>query len=236
METEVSVIRFDQGSVSKVYVPNIFALTESGRGGELDIDALARTEQTSGASELAGNVLQELFELHWYFSIVASFPRFKGSLSTPFAVLVERPGKVSKEEVDGPFRQIENQIRAALEADPIEDGYTHPAESFLEKVIRDSGDRAGDWLIGILSNDHWSVSLRAGLLRLLSRQKPLTQEWRLRVIQLGLSSPSIELRDAAVQAAESWEDAGVMQILQAHREPCTWLADYVSRVIQDLMR
>ncbi|MCI0561311.1 MAG: hypothetical protein MN733_22725 [Nitrososphaera sp.] len=234
MGTEASVIRFDQGGASKAYVPNIFTLTESGRGGELDIDALARTEQTFGASELAGIVLQEVFELQWYFFAVASFLRFKTSLSAPFATLLARPGRVSREDVDSPFCQIENQIRAALEADPIEDGYSHPAEALLEKAIRDSGRHAGDWLSGMLSSDRWSASFRAGLLRLLSRQTPLTEEWRLRVIQLGLSSPNIELRDAAVQAAESWEGAGVMQILQGHREPCTWLADYISRVIQDL--
>ena len=236
MGFEVSALRFDQGGASKAYVPYIYALTESGRGGELDIDVLARTEQTSGASELAGTVLQEVFEFQRYFSVVASFPSFKRSLSAPFATLLARPGRVSREEVVSPFRQIEKQIRTALEADPIEDGYSHPAEASLEKVIRDSSHHAGDWLIDILSSHRWNASLRAGLLRLLSRQKPLTKEWRLRVIQVCLSSPNLELRDAAVQAAESWEDAGAVQLLQEHREPCTWLADYISRVTRDLMR
>ncbi len=236
MGTEASVIRFEQGGVSKAYVPNIFALTESGRGGELDIDALARTDQTSGASELAGTVLQEVFEVQRYFSLAMSFPTFRTSLTAPFATSPAMPGRASREEVDSPFFKIEKQIRAALEADPIEDGYLHPGEALLEMAIRDSGGETGNWLIGVLSGDRWSASFRAGLLRLLSRQRPLTEEWRLRVVKLGLLSSNIELRDAAVQAAESWEDAGVMQLLQSHREPCTWLSDYISRVIQDLMR
>ena len=78
--------------------------------------------------------------------------------------------------------------------------------------------------------------MKADLLRLLSRQKPFTGDWRLRVIQIGLSSQNIELRDAAVQAAESWEDPGVIELLKSHKENCAWLADYISRVLQDLMR
>ncbi|MCI0418030.1 MAG: hypothetical protein L0312_02220 [Acidobacteria bacterium] len=122
----------------------------------------------------------------------------------------------------------------AIEADPVEDGYSHPAEVFLEELLQVSGQNAGDWLIDVLSGRRWNASLAAGLLRLSSRQKPLTKEWRLRVIQLALLSPNIELRDAAVQAAESWDDPGAVQLLQAHTEPCAWLADYIWRVTRDL--
>lgn len=227
MQTEARVIRFDQGGASQAYMPNIFALTESGSGGKLSIDVLASTEQTTGASELADAVQQ---------SGVASFPRFDTSPDAPFVTSPVRTRWAFKAEVPIPFYRIESQVRAALEADPVEDGYSHPAEVLLEKFIRDSGDRASEWLIGLLSSEHWSAGLRAGLLRLLSRQKPLTEKWRLRIIKLCLSSPNIELRDAAVQAAESWEDAGVIHLLQAHWEPCLWLADYAARVIRDLMR
>jgi hypothetical protein len=140
------------------------------------------------------------------------------------------------EDTDSTFYQVEARIRAVLEADPVEDGYTHPAEILLEEVVRDRGQAAGDWLISVISGRRWNWSLAAGLLRLLSRQKPLTEAWRLCVIRSALSSPDIELRDAGVQAAESWEDPGTVELLQKHREPCTWLADYIERVIRDLMR
>lgn len=132
------------------------------------------------------------------------------------------------------FLQLENQIKAALESAPLEDGYSHAAEILLEKAIRDYGDRAGDWLAGVLSSQDQNDVFKAELLRLLSRLKHFTSTWRVDVIKLGLSSSSLEFRDAAVQAAESWEEAEAIQLLEAHKEPCDWLADYISRVIRDL--
>lgn len=153
--------------------------------------------------------------------------------------LLELPIKATPDPAVGlkvDFLQVENQIKAALESAPLEDGYSHSAEILLEKAIRGYGDRAGDWLVGALSSKDWNESFKAELLRLLSRLKPFTSTWRVNVIQLGLSSSSIEIRDAAVQAAESWEEAGAIQLLQAHKEPCDWLADYISRVIRDLTK
>ena len=74
--------------------------------------------------------------------------------------------------------------------------------------MRDWGQAAGDWLISVISGRRWNRSLAAELLRLLIRQEPLSEAWRLCVIQSALSSSDIELRDAGVQAAESWEDPG----------------------------
>ena len=235
MMVDTGSLRFAQGGASSAFVPNISALTESGRVGELDldIDILMPTELTSGASELAHAVLRrEILELAWYASIATSFASPGAPHLVPFATfsprLVRVPGTIGT--------GIENRIRAALETEPVEDGYSHPAEVPLEEIMRVPSHHAGEWVVGTLSGHHWNPSLRAGLLRLLSRQRPLTEDWRLRIIRLGLSSPSLELRDAAVQAAESWEESAAVQLLQEHEEPCSWLADYVSRVIQDLMR
>ena len=121
-----------------------------------------------------------------------------------------------------------------LEAEPVEDGYTHPPEVALAEMIRNWGQVARDWLSGAITDGGWPHSLAAGLLRLLGRHRIFTGAWRLRVIQLVLSSPDIELRDAGVQAAESWGDPAAVGVLRAHAEPCGWLADYIERVIKDL--
>ncbi len=134
------------------------------------------------------------------------------------------------------FHQIDNWIRTALEADPVEDGYTHPAEAYLEELFHHWGQAAGDWLIRRIADERWNRSQTADLLRVLSRLKPLTEDWRLRVLALALSSPDIQMRDAGVQAAESWEDSGAVELLQKHREPCAWLADYIKSVVRDLVR
>jgi hypothetical protein len=55
------------------------------------------------------------------------------------------------EDADSTFCQMEDRIRGALEADPVEDGYMHPAEALLEEVVRDRGQAAGDWLISVVS-------------------------------------------------------------------------------------
>ena len=236
METELRIVGYDQGGASKVYIPNIFSLLESGGGGELDGDVLASTEQTPGASELADTVLQKVFGLQRYFFRVSPSLGFKTLRVTPFPVLSTRQVIVAKEDIDNQLRKVENQIFTAFEAEPIEDGYSHSTEVLLEKIIIDFGRHADSWLVSIFSSARWSASMKADLLRLLSRQKPFTEDWRLRVIQIGLSSQNIELRDAAVQAAESWEDPGVIEHLKSHKENCAWLADYISRVLQDLMR
>jgi hypothetical protein len=101
-------------------------------------------------------------------------------------------------------------------------------------MTRNGGQIARDWLSGAIADSGWPRSLAAGLLRLLGRQRIFTVARRLRVIQLALSSPAIELRDAGVQAAESWRDPEAVGILRAHAEPCGWLADYIERVIRDL--
>lgn len=229
MAPKANALRFDQGEASAFNKPNILDVPpkRSGRGGELDIDGLLQTEETFGSSDLAG------VELLQYLSSWQFVEWSKTSTSSTLSTSPARPEKVLDKETGSSFLHIENQLETALEADPIEDGYSHPAEALLEKVLRDFGCHAGNWLISLLSSDSWSASFKSGLLRLLSRQKPLTERWRYRAIQLGLSSAIIELRDAAVQAAESWDDASVIQLLQTHRESCSWLADYISRIIQE---
>jgi hypothetical protein len=238
MRSELSVHKFDQGGASNAYLTVLGALMKSGHGGELGLDFFPPTMQTSGSSALAETLSQEMemIELQLNINEIASFQLVKRPLFSNNAVLYERPQNLSNDRIVLSLRQVETQLRAMLEADPIEDGYSHTAEATLKKVIRDFGYHAGDWLTDMLSTNCWNPSLRAGLLRLLSRQKPLTKEWRLRVVQIGLLSPNLELRDAAVQAAESWEDEGVDLLLHNHIESCTWLADYISRVIRDLSR
>ena len=244
MLDEAGARRFYQGSESNAYVPVVHSFSPSGLGGESKIEVSTHPAQTLGASKLALASGREVMEFFRDLSSAASFQRdpsmARGLFERQLPVLVaEEPStheQASYEDADNIFHQVEDRIRAALEAEPVEDGYIHPAEVFLEEVVQDRGQAAGDWLIDVISSRRWNRPLAAGLLRLLSRQKPLTEAWRRHVIQAALSSSDVELRDAGVQAAESWEDPGAVEILQKHREPCTWLADYIERVIRDLAR
>ena len=243
MRGETRAPRFYQGSNSNAYVPLMHTFLQSGFSEKSEIVMPVRTLSTFGASELAGAPVRKTMELLRDF-YEAQFSQRDPSIARSLFEMqllgvVAEGGTANKrllcENTDGAFRQIEDRIRLALECDMVEDGYTHPAEVYLEELFRDWGQEAGDWLIGIISGRRWNRSLAAGLLRVLSRQKPLTEEWRLSVIRSALSSADIELRDAGVQAAESWEDLGALEFLSKHSEPCTWLADYIRRVIRDLM-
>ena len=244
MPAEVMRSNVPQGSDSNVYVPAMHAFSPSSFSEGPSIEFLKGTEQTLGASELAHALMREVMAFVQDLAVAASFQRdpsiVRGMLEKQLPIHIAEDHttheQASYEDADSVFRQVDERIRAALETDPVEDGYTHPAEVFLEGIVRDKGGAAGDWLIGVISGQRWNRSLAAGLLRLLSRQKPLTAAWRLHVIRLALSSPDIELRDAGIQAAESWEDRGAVELLQKHKEPCTWLADYIKRVIRDLAR
>jgi len=120
------------------------------------------------------------------------------------------------------------ELVAALCAEPIEDGVTHPAEPLVAAFARKHG---GDGVRTALLESHRA---KAQLLRVLGRATKLDAATRSAIVSDGLKSPDLETRDAAVQAAESWGDRGLAEILRAHQEPVDWFADYVRRVAADL--
>ena len=44
----------------------------------------------------------------------------------------------------------------------------------------------------------------------------------------------VEIRDAAVQAAESWGGREVVDVLMSHDEPEPWLRECIPEIIDDL--
>lgn len=228
MMLNANVLKLDYRYFQQQYVPNIVTLdsSESVRDGELNPDFSELPAETSGASELAGirsarlnSILLQLFR--------DSTPWKPGYRSAA------RP-QANQLQVDRFFDRINDRLHTALEIDPIEDGRFHPAETFLEKLTRSSESGIDQWLMGVISGAQYPSSYRASLMRLLSRQVPFSKEWRLEAVRAGLASEHVEVRDAAIQAAESWEDLGAVEVLAAHCEPVRWLEDYMHHVIQDL--
>ncbi len=124
---------------------------------------------------------------------------------------------------------------AAFEADPFEDGMRHPAEQIIEKALQ-SGEsqRVLEWLRDLsLNAAHPTFS--AEVLRCLGRQThPGTAAWRARLVRDGLAVDDVEMRDAAIHAAEWWGDPDMQNVLESHSEPEPWLRDYIRDVIDDL--
>lgn len=134
--------------------------------------------------------------------------------------------------IPSPSLEAQRQLVSAIKGEPLEDGVVHPAEELIAKFYEKHGDNELFSLIS--SQTSTNSAITASAIRLLGRANYIDADLQQRVISLGLASPSIEIRDAAVQAAELWGDGAVVSLLRSHREPCPWLADYVNRVVRDL--
>ena len=131
--------------------------------------------------------------------------------------------------------RLANTLHAAFETQPLEDGMHHKAEDIIEKALQSGEDaRILEWLRDF-SLDAIQPVFAASVLRCLGRQEHLgTSSWRSELVRDALALDDVEIRDAAVQAAELWDDREILPVLKSHSEPELWLRDYISDVINDL--
>lgn len=134
-----------------------------------------------------------------------------------------------------PRERLLHALRAAFDAEPLEDGMDHPAEEIIGQALKSREDvRVLDWLMEF-SLDVAHPNFAASVLRCLGRQVyPGTESWRTNLVSSALDIDYAEIRDAAVQAAELWGGKGIRNVLEAHKEPLPWLRDYVRGVAADL--
>ena len=131
--------------------------------------------------------------------------------------------------------RLQSALRASFEADPLEDGICHPAEEIIGQALQ-SGECPDvlAWLRA-LCLDTAQPSFAASVLRCLGRQSdPGSDKWRAGLVRAALATDDVEIRDAAVQAGELWGGPNLIDVLNAHSEPVTWLQDYIHDVIDDL--
>ena len=135
---------------------------------------------------------------------------------------------------DGQSR-LAAKLQSSFEDSPLEDGMEHPAEGTIAEALRSAKDqRVLGWLKA-LCMDASQPSFAASVLRCLGRQDGVgTASWRVELVRDGLAIDNVEVRDAAVQAAESWGDSDSLDILRAHADPEPWLQQYIVDVIEDL--
>lgn len=136
-------------------------------------------------------------------------------------------------EVHEPVR-LENELRAAFEAEPLEDGMSHPAELVIEKALRSTESAfVLDWLKS-LCLDVERPAFSASVLQCLGRQTvPGTSKWRAELVRGALGLDNIEIRDAAVQAAELWDDENLADVLRSHDEAKPWLREYIEEILEN---
>lgn len=141
--------------------------------------------------------------------------------------LDRRSAEVSAAEAVGKLR---NLLRV-LASEPVEDGRNHPAEVLLRGYWEEHPDHLS-WSEALEGAER--PGLFADFLRLAGRVRPSGKNLRDRILEDGLASASVEVRDAAVQAAELWADSSAAAALARHHEDVPWLADYIDRVRREI--
>lgn len=121
------------------------------------------------------------------------------------------------------------QLVAVIEAEAVEDGVSHIGEELISEIVA-SGEASSLMDATIATR----TSLTASIVQLLGRLSPIAQSFRVPLIKHALQSKDIQLRDAAVQAIELWEDQSMIPLLRSHQEPIAWLNEYVIEVLKDL--
>lgn len=140
------------------------------------------------------------------------------------------PTAVAASQPSDPRLPDVRQVLAALLAEPIEDGVSHPAERVVAEFAKTHGAPAMVRALNQLTTER----VGADFLRILARSAPLDPVTRAEIVRIALEANEIELRDAGVQAAESWGDPALAEVLRAHVEPSAWLNTYARQVAKDL--
>ena len=132
------------------------------------------------------------------------------------------------------IRRLEFKLIAAFEETHLEDGINHPAEQILHDGLQSANAQDLLTWFRALVTDIERPFLASAVLRVLGRCRPGTSAWRAGTVRAALVSDDVEIRDAAVQAAESWGGSEIREVLQGHLEPTPWLRTYIDDVIEDL--
>ena len=131
--------------------------------------------------------------------------------------------------------RLADKLMAAFESEPLEDGMDHPAEHVIAAALdSEDTDAVLRWIRGMCL-DSTTPAFAAGVFLCVARQPEVgTAAWREELVRGGLAVDDMEVRDAAMQAAEYWCDPGLRRPLAAHSEPIEWLDEYRRAVIADL--
>jgi hypothetical protein len=148
-------------------------------------------------------------------------------------VEVQGEEEVMIEQAESRFRW---ELLHAIEAEPLENGYFHPAESIVDQALKDFAFTAASWIQSVYFEYlNRKAVVSAVILRCVGRLAyDQIYPWGVIMALSGLSYFDIEVRDAAVRAMEMWEDPSLVEILRAHDEKVEWLAHYINEVILDL--
>ncbi len=153
---------------------------------------------------------------------------------TPIHNLTERQEEAADRRGQ---ERLAARLQASFEVEPVEDGMGHLAEEIIGEALLHAGNAPVLFWFGDFCTDSGQPSFAASVLRCLGRHDDVgTTSWRVGLVRDGLAMDSVEIRDAAVQAAESWGAPDFIEVLQSHTEPESWLQQYIFDVVEDLAK
>lgn len=155
-----------------------------------------------------------------------------------FDVLREWLVHVQKEKSNAVAQQKKRfrlELYSAFDNIPLESCVDHPADQIIERaLIEYPRDSILAWLKKFCL-DETRPDFAASVLRCLGRQpNPGTEAWRIRLLEDALSTNNLEIRDAAAQTADMWNDKETTDVLRSHKEKVPWLRQYIADVLSDM--
>ena len=110
----------------------------------------------------------------------------------------------------------------------------HPAEGVILAALDSEDPNTVLRWIRNFCFDSSNPAFAAAVFVCVARQPGVgTAEWREQLVRDGLAVDEVEVRDAAMQAAEYWADPGFLHVLSAHSEPVGWLDEYRRSVMTE---
>jgi hypothetical protein len=217
------------------FLPELVLLDPTGGLSVREFPPLSRGARSLGVSRDAAWVDLSLVRVVTDLCDQITFQRDPASFAWiamhELPILLDLAGAIDNDE--GGFTAA---IKSSFDNEPLEDGRCHSAETLLKMKIAEHPSESLQRLRSLVLDPLRPV-LGASVLRCLGRlDSPGTPDWRSRLVKDALNQPDVELRDAAIQAAELWVDKQVIEVLRAHHESEPWLGDYLQRVISQLVK
>jgi hypothetical protein len=136
-------------------------------------------------------------------------------------------------------KKFTDKLIELITSEPIEDGYSHPADELIEEAItKYSTTGAAEWIqLAYNKNLILKPSISASILRCVGRLPvEMVSLWGFLMAGLGLRSDDLELRESSVRAFENWGGRYSLKALENHvkNERKPWLVEYINQVIKDL--
>ena len=133
---------------------------------------------------------------------------------------------------------LKYELQADFEHQPLKDGMKHRADATLTEatLLLDEADLL-PWLREFCT-DAAHPAFASDTLKCVARLRPAvgTPTWRANLVEDVLQNLDLRMRDAAVQAAEHWQDRQIIDVLRKHRDPEAWIQSYIDGVIKDLTK